>query len=271
MPNTNTYFEELQEWSSRKHELLTKYLDGFMRILGSRNRQFYYIDGFAGPGIYGDGKKGSPVLAAEFAQTLQGKNYRLSCINVEVDDELYRNLEANTSPHKNVATNLCGEFGSQLDAILRQINAHPAIFFLDPFGVKGVEWKYVSRILNRPSITELLVRVNPIDLRRLAGFLDSDDPAAPNKRRILDELFGDSQGWEQAWRSNGEAGLISLYMSRLAKETKGYACRYPIRSIGGELKYFLLFATKHPKGAMLMNESWSGRGSPLSLPLPNRT
>ena len=78
------HFRELQEWSERKHELVIKYLEGFVRILGGSTRgTIYYVDGFAGPGLYDDGAKGSPIRAAEYAQTLLNKQYQLRCINVE--------------------------------------------------------------------------------------------------------------------------------------------------------------------------------------------
>ncbi|MEN6393865.1 MAG: three-Cys-motif partner protein TcmP, partial [Anaerolineaceae bacterium] len=77
----NGYFDEQKDWSKRKLDIVQKYLAGFAKILGSTTSQpcVYYVDGFAGKGIYDDGAKGSPVLAAELAQDYRDnlKKYKL--------------------------------------------------------------------------------------------------------------------------------------------------------------------------------------------------
>ena len=65
------HFKELKDWSERKHDLIVSYLKGFVKILGGSGKGIvYYVDGFAGPGIYDDRAKGSPIRAAEYARTL---------------------------------------------------------------------------------------------------------------------------------------------------------------------------------------------------------
>jgi len=250
------HFDELKDWSARKHALLHAYLDGFVRITGSRDPYVYYVDGFAGPGLYVDGNKGSPILAAEYAQSLAGKTYALRCINVEEDPDNFASLTANTVNYAPVVTNLPGAFGDQVDQILGMVKQQPAIFFLDPFGLKGIEWRYLSRVGQRSSITEILMRVNPSDLQRLAGFWNSADPGAAAKCQLLTDYFGFSSRdeWLKVWLSDGVEGLINLYMTRLRQLFK-FAYRCAIRSINGSLKYYLLFATHHAKGAVLMNDT----------------
>lgn len=261
---SHEYFKELKEWSARKLELLTKYLDGFVRILGGgTGLVVYYIDGFAGPGIYDDEKEGSPLLAAKYAQGLIGKHYSLHCINIELDGELYENLVQNTLPYQSVTTNLFGPFGDNVDQVLNKIDKLPAIFFLDPFGIKGIEMRHIYKVLKRSHVTELLLRVDPKDVRRLAGFSDSESQGAVGKRHLLTDLYGFSETakWEQAWYTDGVEGLVNLYMGRLQMEMSlednqvVYVYKYPIRSIEGELKYYLIFATRHAKGAVLMNDT----------------
>jgi hypothetical protein len=207
------HFEELKEWSERKHELVIRYLKGFVKILGgSIKGVVYYVDGFAGPGIYDDGAKGSPIRAAEYAQTLDGKHYELQCINVEVDTECFENLKQSTLPYAARTTNHCGAFSDHVSEILVQIGDQPTVFFLDPFGLKGIEWSHIYPILTRPRTTEVLLRINPQDISRLAGFAGSDSPGAAKKRQVV-----------------------------------------------GTVKYYLIFTTRHPKGAVLMSDIIYGR------------
>jgi three-Cys-motif partner protein len=99
MNQRDEFFSDLKEWSGRKLRIIEKYIDGFSRILGSRSNEVYYVDGFAGRGVYDNGEKGSPVLAAEVSQAFQQgkKAFSLICINVESDHENYVNLSAETS------------------------------------------------------------------------------------------------------------------------------------------------------------------------------
>jgi len=71
-----------------KHEILKKYLQAWIPII-SRFGKANYIDGFAGPGIYNNGKKGSPLIAIQslllsanlsaiILGTYQGKTTRTS-------------------------------------------------------------------------------------------------------------------------------------------------------------------------------------------------
>lgn len=257
------HFSELKEWSERKHALLMNYLKGFARILGGASKSFvYYVDGFAGPGIYEDGAKGSPIRAAEYAQSLidTGAHYNLYCINVETDPSCFANLEQNTRSCSTVTQNYYGTFGEHVDRVLERIGDHPAIFFLDPFGLKGIEWRHIYPILKRSDKTEVLLRINPKDLGRLAGFACSDSAGADKKCQILTDLYGFEVAteWQDTWYSSETRGLVDLYIRRLVDAMgqvggRAYVCSYAIRSIDGQLKYNLLFATRHPKGAILMS------------------
>ncbi len=71
------FFGELKEWSERKLKILTNYLAPFSKILKGAT---YYVDAFAGAGLYQDGQKGSALRAAEIARGYQtaGEAYRLN-------------------------------------------------------------------------------------------------------------------------------------------------------------------------------------------------
>ena len=56
-----------------KHQILRKYLDAWLPILGTYNKRIVYIDGFAGPGEYKGGEPGSPIIALEAARIPPGE------------------------------------------------------------------------------------------------------------------------------------------------------------------------------------------------------
>jgi len=266
------YFQELKEWSRRKLNIIQKYLDGFSRILGyALEESVYYVDGFAGRGIYDMGEKGSPVLAAEMAERLQdeGKPYNLYCINIEENSDNYANLQSETARFGNLVQNHSGTFSDKLDIILREVTDTSALFFLDDFGVKGTEWNAVERVISRKHPTDLWIRFDHITVRRLAGFAGSDAKDAPDKFSLLPQLFGINNRDYLLQRLGGPTpgvrimNAVSLYLECLESSfqkfgKKGFAAAYPISSLDGKRKYHLVFACSHPLAATLASNIVNG-------------
>jgi hypothetical protein len=67
------------------------------------------------------------------------------CINVERDRGCHEQLVRNLAPWPDVAIALRGEFAAHLTDILDTIGDDPALFFLDPFGISGVEMQIIAR------------------------------------------------------------------------------------------------------------------------------
>ena len=175
------FFDELKEWSERKLNILEGYLDPFVKVLGSLRRveQVYYVDAFAGKGVYQDGAKGSAIRAAELAQHYQnkGKHYRLRCINGEANQENFVNLQANTRMFGDLVSNLQGPFEDNVDTVLQITSGEPALFFLDPFGVKALDWQVVKKIIHRGFGTDLWIRFDYSAVTRLHGRYHMSRPA----------------------------------------------------------------------------------------------
>lgn len=259
-PGQEDFFDLMHEWSERKLQLLTQYVDPAAKILGSIE-QIYYVDGFAGRGTYRDGAIGSPIRIAELAQQFQreGRTYSFKCINVEENDEYFANLQKETAKFGSIVQNLHGRFVGQLDRILRIIGKQPAIFFLDPFGIKGIDWSAIQKIINRSAPTDLWIRLDPKDVRRLDGNYETNE----KKFELLTEVFGIQDGprlhslLDSGSTSEERIGdCVELYRKQLAQEFKkakgsGYADSYTIKSLSGQDKYYLMFASAHEKGIVL--------------------
>lgn len=268
-PDEPTWFDEPREWSRWKHFILERYLGRFAGILSHDFPLLYYVDGFAGAGLIGSGESrisGSPVLAAELAQRIAakppGSGTTLRCINIEQDRAIFQQLVQNTAAYRpDLVQNLQGTFADQLDTILAQIRGAPTLFFLDPFGFRGAELDVLTRLGNRPhrAVTELLVYYSPTAVRRVAGFLGRpDDARTPAMLRSLDRNFG-TPTWRVVYGrfSEPEARdrhLLQLYQQQLAQVLGGSAFSYAVRSIQGQIKYFLVYFTRHPKGIRTLSE-----------------
>lgn len=267
---TDDFFEQKREWSRWKHRLLHRYLAQFAGIVGSTHQTVYFIDGFAGEGRYKNPPEdGSPIIAANIAvQTPPGRGYALRCINIE--PEHYHELTTATAVYAApIVDNRKGTFRENLDDVLATIGTDPALFFLDPMGHKGMEWDVVTRIIQRArsAITEVLLNfyITRIDVH--AGFLHSSAPGAAEFVKRLDALFGTDE-WQAIWDSTPVQDermlrLSDLYMGRLqrafaavAPDAAGaVAARYPVRTLDGKLKYFVMYGTRHRRGGRAMSNA----------------
>jgi hypothetical protein len=50
----------IEPHTSAKHQILRKYLDAWLPIVGTYNKRIIYIDGFAGPGEYAGESRARP-------------------------------------------------------------------------------------------------------------------------------------------------------------------------------------------------------------------
>lgn len=228
--------------------------------MGSRNRFVYQIDAFAGAGAYGAQHiPGSPLLAATIAEwfTAHPKlTCELRCINVEPKHREFQRLVVETAKYPPpMVDNRRGEFGDLLGDILATIRDAPALFFLDPYGFKGMEWNTVCQVAARfhHAPTELIMNFNGDELYQAAGWRDSvDRTEAPAFVRTVTAFFG-TDDWLRicdgaTTKARCIEQLTDLYMDRLNGIIGGCVVRYPVRTRKGQLKYYLLFATKHPRG-----------------------
>ena len=260
MNTSEEFFKEMKEWSERKLKLLDKYLAAATLILNKYD-EVYYIDGFAGRGIYDDQSKGSAIRAAEIAHRLasENKSYRLKCINVELDSQNFRDLVRHTSSFSNVVTNFSGDFIDNLDSIIRIIQKKPVVCFLDPFGVSGIDWTAIRKLANRGAPTDFWIRLDTSIVARLFGCIDNPTSEATHKIDILLRTYGVSSidvlkqrlsGYDEQDRLRKS---IDFYRERLCAAYPGsaYSFDYHIRSINEESKYYFVSATANIKGAVV--------------------
>jgi three-Cys-motif partner protein len=266
------WFEETRTWSRVKLRILSKYVDAYKNKRGSSNPEFYYVDGFAGPGYYikkgRPPEDGSPVLLARLAQQIKdsGKPYRLICINTELSRSRCKRLQealAQFSPE--LVHVFCGEFGDHIGEIMSKMGSAPAICFLDPFGAKDISPREIQPLLTR-SDTELLINFNTRALHRLKGSSTSQAREAPGKIHRLSDILGEdphdpvpewlhqlsylsSEDWEK-W-------VVERYMSRLlgSRTNLKHAIAYPVREKHkGAVRYYLVFASRSMHAFPIMGD-----------------
>jgi three-Cys-motif partner protein len=264
------FFAQPKIASLHKLGLLGKYLKPLTYKLGSGWRHIWIIDGFAGSGAYETGEHGSPRLAATWAreEELRRGHPLLRCINVERDPGCYEQLARNLAPWKDLVTNLHGEFADHLDEILARIDRDPAFFFLDPFGINGIEIEVIEKILHRRGRkTEILLHLSDKSFKRMAGHSDEDDGRSSTAVKLgesklarLDAVVG-TPLWRPRWE--GEVpdtdtamdATAELYLSQLRERGFRYAHQIRVRdALDARPRFRLVFCTGSPHGVELMSD-----------------
>jgi three-Cys-motif partner protein len=113
----------IEPHTEAKHAILRKYLYAWLPIITRWNGRVLYIDGFAGPGEYSDGKEGSPIIAIK-AVLEQSRSIKSEIIMkfIEADKERCELLEEKISAlpiPSNVKTEcICAKFNHALTNVL---------------------------------------------------------------------------------------------------------------------------------------------------------
>ena len=262
------FFNELKDWSRRKLDLLEKYLSSATKILND----VCYIDGFAGRGYYGkSGEKlepGSPLRAVQLAQKCidENRSYSLRCINVERDPQHFRALQEATASYSHLATNIQGAFADNIDQILKLVNRDSSIIcFLDPFGIDGIDWTAIQKLIRYSEKVDFWIRFDVLSLLRRSGHYNGSQSGADKQFDILCRVYGIPDRSQLFALLDGATTEIrkdralDLYLNKLRDEFRrvryeGYADAYKIESLDEKEKYFLVFASKSRKGINLASD-----------------
>jgi three-Cys-motif partner protein len=250
----------LEPHTAKKHEILRRYFEAWLPIMGSWNERVVYIDGFAGPGQYSLGEDGSPVVVLKSARDhTYPIRSELVCIFVEDNLERYANLRkllddiSPTLPSRIKWEAVHGRFDEHLTATLNVIEAQkkslaPAFVFIDPFGFSHTPFKIVSKILGN-SRSEVLVNFMYEEVNR---FLSLEEHA-----QNFDNLFGTPE-WRRVRNLSSSTqrrkAIHDIYLKQL-KTCATFVHSFEMLNQGNSTDYFLFFATNNVKGLEKMKEA----------------
>lgn len=247
-----------------KHLILRKYLEAWLPIMASRNGRIHFLDGFAGPGKYEGGEKGSPLIALDtlihhphFRRPLNQREVLLTFI--EKDKERAEALEAAISEYEMPKwikiSVLSGEFASLMRGVLETFEAErkqlaPTFAFLDPFGFKGIPLDLITQIARNPSC-ECFITFMYEEINRFLGI--------PDLERRYDDLFG-TPDWREITKEQDASvrrvRIADLYRKQLlTKAGFRYVREFQMINDRNRTKYFLYFGTNHEQGLSHMKEA----------------
>lgn len=253
---------ELPPHSLGKHLVLQAYLEAWFPKLGFGHERLLFVDGFAGPGEYDKGERGSPIIALDTLlehEHREAINTRAVFVFIEKDPDRYRHLSSLVDARRpslptgwdvHVAE---GVFDETLTAILDIVDEQerqlaPAFVMIDPFGVSDTPHAMVRRIL-RNDKAEVYISFMYEAINRFK--------TTPEFPKHLDELFG-CEDWRDGLALESPAArqdfFFGLYDRQLRAAGATHVVHFDLYE-GNRLVYGVFFGTKHWKGADVMKKA----------------
>jgi three-Cys-motif partner protein len=154
---TDGFFEESREQSLVKSAIVSKYFWAWAKVIMSQvkrgGKKIAYIDLFAGPGRYKDGTKSTPLLVIEQAIDDPDMCQMLVTLFNDKDEDSSNSLERAIQELPGVAKLkyrprvMNKEVGTEMVKLFEQMKLVPTLFFVDPWGYKGLSLQLVNAVV----------------------------------------------------------------------------------------------------------------------------
>ncbi|MHC4061131.1 MAG: three-Cys-motif partner protein TcmP [Planctomycetota bacterium] len=276
-----SFFKSKRQWSKRKDTILECYLPPYLAKIATQSAPILIVDAFAGPGRFGDGEPGSPLIICQNIQTalLKGLSVPVSVMCIEAEEELFLRLSKSLALFP-FATAIHGKFGDHIEVIERKAKNHSIFLYVDPWTVEGLDWQRMDRVFQHLSISktsiEILLNFNaPSFVRRglaaLRLVVPESDPqiedfeeidaafATPPSVECLNVVVG-GDWWHPILSSSATftAKVQSLTNGLCARLSQRFSevGQHSIKALPHHTvpKYSLIFASRHPDALILMND-----------------
>jgi three-Cys-motif partner protein len=259
-----SFFDEQSDQSQIKAAIVSKYFWSWAKIITSvqqrarREKKIAYIDLFAGPGRYRNGAKSTPLLILE--QAVADPVFR-DCLVTLFNDKEGANTstlleEINEIPgiktlkyEPDVYTN---EVGEQIVKMFEDLNLVPTLFFVDPWGYKGLSLRLINSVL-KDWACECIFFFN---YNRINMGLSN-----PAVKMHMEALFGPERARQLTERLEGMPSYrreltVVEEICQAVKEMGGkYVLPFAFKNEKGtRTSHHLVFVSKHPLGYGIMKE-----------------
>jgi len=273
--STDSFFDESKDQSAVKAAIVAKYFWSWAKVIMPQARRnsdpkIAYLDLFAGPGRYKDGTKSTPLLILEKAIQDEAMSQMLVTIFNDRDDNNAQDLQSaiNQLPgigklkHKPIVWN--NEVGSEMVKLFSSIKLVPTLFFVDPWGYKGLSLQLVNAVLKDWGCDCIFF----FNYNRINMGLTN-----PMVQEHMAALFGVKRAQELRVRLDGlspedrEICIVEELCAALGAKPAGarqerYVLPFSFKNDAGtRTSHHLIFVSKHPLGYSIMKEIMAGESS----------
>lgn len=266
---TARFFEEPDAQNIIKTKLVAKYFGAWTTFMLPRLRRpgdrLAYIDLFAGPGRFSDGKASTPLwilnnaisrpeLCSRLVTTFNDKNPdHVTRLRTEIDALPGIEKLAHRPQVSNVTV------GSELVALLRNLKLVPTLFFIDPWGYKGLSLDLIGTAIKNWGCDCIFFfnynRINP-GLTNPAVF------------ELINDLFGTTRAEELRGKVAGlssderQTTIIDALTDALGDVGGKHVLPFEFQSSHGvRTSHYIIFVTKSFRGYDIMKDIMFGMSS----------
>jgi three-Cys-motif partner protein len=263
------FFDEMSEQSEVKTEIVRKYFWAWATVITRQvkkvgRNQVAFVDLFAGRGRYNDGTPSTPILILEGAIKDEKIAPMLVSIFNDADPDNATALDAaikaipglNLLNHQPVVRNYTVD-----DSLAAKFDGWkiPTLFFLDPFGYKGLSRRLISATL-KPWGSDCIFFFN---YNRINAALSN-----PVFAENMNAFFGKerAQALQKSLAGKRPAARQSLIISALKEVLHELGAKHTLEYFfkddsGAKTSHFLIFATKNVLGYDIMKSIMAGESS----------
>lgn len=265
--SNKSFFDEQSEQSAVKTTIVSKYFWSWAKIIMSQPHvsKIAYIDLFAGPGRYKDGSKSTPLLILE--QAIKDDKMRRMLVTTfnDADENNSRTLETEISSlpgiHllKYMPKVYTHEVGSEIVKMFDEMELIPVLFFIDPWGYKGLSLGLVNSVLkNWGCDCIFFFNFNRINMG-LSNHLVKEH---------MDALFGEKRAENLRKRlqllnpQQKELTIVEEIAEALKEMGGRYVLPFGFRNDNGKrTTHHLIFVSKNATGYKIMKGIMAGESS----------
>ena len=263
------FFETPEQQSIVKTKIVAKYFRAWSKIMLPRAKgpspRIAYVDLFSGPGTFEDGKASTPLWLLNHAIKDDALCARLTTTFNDKNSEYARRLEeaiANLPGIEKLAyrpqvSNI--EVGSDLVDILRSLKLVPTLFFIDPWGYKGLSLELIGNAIKSWGCDCIFFfnynRINP-------GI------ANPAVVELMNDMFGASRVEQLREKVRGRTpdDRQSIVINELAEALRDvggkFVLPFEFKSRHGErTSHHIIFVSKKFLGYHIMKDVMFGLSS----------
>jgi three-Cys-motif partner protein len=266
---SKTFFEESTEQSAVKTAIVSKYFWSWAKVImprvESKGAEIAYMDLFAGPGRYKDGTKSTPLVILEKA--IQDEKMRKMLVAIFNDKD-----ERNVQDLQNAIDQLPGikklkhkpqvlkeEVGSEMVKLFSSMHVVPTLFFVDPWGYKGLSLQLVNSVLKDWGCDCIFF----FNYNRINMGL-----ANPMVQEHMAALFGERRAVAMRQKLEGllpddrENYIVEELCEALGAKQGRYVLPFTFKNEAGtRTSHHLIFVSKNPLGYSIMKDIMAGESS----------
>ncbi len=259
----NSFFAEQKIQSYVKSTIVSKYFDAWSKVIIRTQKRYprhsqkiAYIDLFAGPGRYKDGTQSTPLQILRKAIEDPALSERLVAIFNDKDENTSRALKKQIAEvhgleklqYRPKVYN--EEVGENIVKMFESMKLIPTLFFVDPWGYKGISLRLVNSVLKDWGCDAIFF----FNYNRINMGIDNRAVA-----RHMAALFGEEQAQQlrDKIRERNSRERELLIIEELCQTLKRYGSRYvlPFRFTndrGERTSHHLIFVSKSFRGYEIM-------------------